>query len=125
MNEDNPLCMYVIINTSLGMSGGKTVIQGCHAVEYLCSRYQEIKSSPAGYLFKKWQNEGNHRKVALAADDKEWQKVKEQYHNDPNVAMVHDAGYTEIPSGSETAFAIWPMHKNDRPPILKRLHPLK
>ena len=125
MSEDNPLCMYIVINTSLGMSTGKMVAQGCHAVEYLCSRYQEIKSSPEGYLFKKWMGEGNHRKVVLQADNKEWQKLKEQYRDDPNVAIVHDAGFTEIPRGSETAFAIWPMHKDDAPKLIKRLQVLK
>jgi len=125
MSEDNSLAMYIIINTALGMSVGKTVAQGCHAVEYLCSRYQEIKSSPEGYLFKKWMSEGNHRKIVLAADSKEWLKVKEEFRSNPNCAIVHDAGFTEIPSGSETAYAIWPMYKKDAPKILQRLQLLK
>lgn len=117
--------MYIIIRTDLGMSSGKMVAQGAHAACYLFMRYQEIKSSPTGYLFKKWMVEGNHRKVVLAASDKEWAQLKEQYQSDPNCAIVHDAGYTEIPSGSETAYAIWPMYKKDAPKILKRLQLLK
>lgn len=125
MSEDNPLVMYIVVRKDLPMSTGKIAAQCCHSTGYLFLRYAEIKSSKEGFVFKAWMNEGHHRKVVLGVSDGEWAKLKEEYCNDLNIAITTDAGFTEIPSGTETCMAIWPQHKQDAPKILKRLQTLK
>lgn len=124
-NETNSLVMYIIVRKDLLMSTGKIAAQCCHSCGYLFLRYAEIKQSKEGYVFKEWMHKGNHRKVVLGASDSEWSKLKDEFGNNPNCAITTDAGYTEIPSGTETTMAIWPMLKNDAPKIIKRLQTLK
>ena len=72
-------------------------------------------------IIGEWRGSG-YRKVTLAADDKEWEKVKRDY---PNDVMVVDAGLTEIPTGSETVIGLWPMRKSQATKTIKRLQVLK
>ncbi len=125
MQDTNPLVMYLIVRKDLNLSTGKTAAQVGHAVDYLFLRYYEIKSSSDGFLFKEWIKKGNHRKVVLGADDKEWKKLKEALKNDPNYAFVIDAGLTEIAPSTETCIGLWPLYKNDAPKIISRLQTLK
>lgn len=125
MQDNNPLVMYLIVKKGLNLSTGKACAQVGHAVAYLMLRYFEIKTSTEGYLFKEWMNSGNHRKVVLGATDNEWVKVKDEFKNDPNVAYVIDAGFTEVAPSTETCIGLWPMYKNDAPKIIKRLQTLK
>jgi|SRR5579885_642246 len=124
-NEENPLVLYIVVRTSLNMSTGKIGAQIGHSIQYIMLKYQEVKNSKSGYLFKDWMNEGNSRKVVLGASDSEWAKLKEEFEDGIDCFIVRDAGYTEIPSGSETCMSIWPMLKNDAPKIIKRLQTLK
>lgn len=125
MNNDNPLVMYLIVRKDLNLSTGKACAQVGHAVAYLMLRYFEIKQSKEGYLFKEWMSKGNHRKVVLGADEKEWAKLQEEVKNDPNIAHVIDAGFTEVESGTATVIGLWPTHKNDASKVIKRLQSLK
>ncbi|HEY5268331.1 MAG TPA: aminoacyl-tRNA hydrolase [Candidatus Saccharimonadales bacterium] len=72
-------------------------------------------------IIGEWRGAG-YRKVTLAADDKEWEKVKRDY---PNDVLVVDAGLTEIPSGSETVIGLWPMRKSQATKTISRLQVLK
>ena len=64
-----------------------------------------------------WSVEGQSTKIVLGADSKEFNKLKilELEH-----FIVTDAGKTEIPSGTETVLAFWPMEK-DSNKLIKRL----
>jgi peptidyl-tRNA hydrolase, PTH2 family len=124
-NEDNPLVLYIVVRKDLGMSIGKVAAQASHSMQYIMLRFQEIKQSKEGYLFKSWMNEGNSRKVVLGASDSEWAKLKEEYDDGVDCFIVRDAGHTEVEAGSETCASIWPMYKNDAPKIIKRLQTLK
>lgn len=124
-DENNPLVLYIVVRESLNMSTGKIGAQIGHSIQYIMLRYQEIRQSKQGYLFKEWMNEGNSRKVVLAASDSEWAKLKNEYNDGVDCFIVRDAGYTEVASGSETCMSIWPIHKNEATKTIKRLQTLK
>lgn len=127
--ETDPLTCYLIINEQLGMSIGKTAAQTAHAMQYLLLRYYAWKYDDLRptdretlttiRLFDEWMK-GNHRKVVLKADPKEWENLKELPH-----VLVRDMGLTEVPSGSETCIGLFPMRKSDAPKIVRRLQALK
>jgi peptidyl-tRNA hydrolase len=70
--------------------------------------------------FDRWE-QSSFRKIVLRADDKEWNKLKEQLE----CFLVIDAGLTQIVAGSETCIGLWPMKKSEAPKIIKRLQVLK
>jgi len=132
-SQEDPIVMYLICRESLGMSIGKACAQAGHVAMMIHIEYEEKlkcwdinQSAPATYklhLYEKWLNT-SFRKVTLAASDKEWEKVKLDILPEDRVIVI-DHGLTEIPSGSETFCAIWPMYKSQRPKILKKLQALK
>ena len=137
-SQEDPIVMYLIIRESLGMSLGEACAQSGHVTMMMQIKYRELldehehqalcgwgtPSDPA-YLaiYKKWLDT-SFRKVTLSADDKEWAKVKAELSAD-DIVIVEDAGLTEVPAGSETFIAVWPMYKSKRPRILKRLQAVK
>lgn len=152
VEADNSIVMYIIVRESLNMSIGKTAAQCAHASQMLMVKYyEEVKSksnslqwqiksvtdSPAKEdllsLYKElapqisimgeWLKLGV-RKVTLKADDKEWVKLKSEL-NENQFVLVIDAGLTEIAAGSETVIGLWPIRKNDRSKLIKRLQVLK
>ena len=136
-NQEDPIVMYLVVRESLNMSIGKTAVQCAHASQMLLLQDIElIKRFPTysvsentditvrGQIFAEWLN-SSFRKVTLKADDTEWRKVQEAFLEGVMRFTVIDAGLTEIPAGSETVMAIWPMHKSQRPKILQKLQALK
>jgi peptidyl-tRNA hydrolase len=134
MNPDNPIVMYLIVRESLNMSPGKIAAQVGHGVQYLYERalayekmhaYQQYVSSYQSKvdIFTAW-NEAWHRKVVLQADEKEWKKMKEELISLDKVIVI-DKGLTELVPDTETVIGFYPMYKNDRPKIIKRLQVLK
>lgn len=69
--------------------------------------------------FIEWSS-NSFRKVALKADDKEFEKLKKEF----TCFVVVDAGYTQVAPGSETCMALWPMRKSQVTKTLKRLQVL-
>lgn len=138
-NQEDPIVMYLVVRESLGMSKGKLCAQVGHAAMMIQIRYQEMvypdtedmrqfvaidrHTIDMRTIYEKWLDT-SFRKVTLGADDKEWAKVKAQVSAD-DLVIVIDNGLTEIPSGSETIIAVWPMLKSSRPQILKRLRALE
>ena len=149
-SQEDPIVMYLIVHETLDMSVGKTAAQAAHASQMLTLKYFEIKAESSkiqksAHLFPEDQREqqmktytghapfisimgewlkGSFRKVVLRADDKEWNKLKEEF-KDQNMVLVVDAGLTEIPGGSETVIGLWPMRKSQVPKSVKRLQVLK
>jgi peptidyl-tRNA hydrolase, PTH2 family len=133
--EQDPITCYLIIREDLAMSAGKAAAQVAHAMQYLLVKYYEWKypdtydmhfvvgldkeTSNIIELFDEWMK-GNHRKVVLKANEKEWMQLKECPH-----VLVVDAGLTEIPEGSETCIGLYPMPKSQAPKVVKRLQVLK
>jgi len=134
MNPNNPIVMYLVVRESLNMSVGKTAAQVGHAVQYVYERFLALQHAHAYMqnaspyedkvnIFNAW-NDTWHRKIVLKADEKEWEKIK----NDP--ALIHksivvDKGLTELDPNTETVIGFYPMYKNDCPKIIKRLQVLK
>jgi len=127
VTQEDPIIMYLIVH-ELGMSTGKIAAQVGHAVGLMYikyMKYHDLLSDEKLKIWEEWQD-GDFRKVTLTANDSKWNKLKEQLLNcGINYAMVVDAGYTEIPLGSETVISIWPMRKSYRPPLLRKLQLLK
>lgn len=131
--------MYLIVRESLGMSTGKTGAQCGHVVGMIYDRRDELKDElrawqrepePKSEVPKEVLNAINQfncwkqdhiRKVVLRASDKEWEKVKAEVPH----FIVRDAGYTEVPAGSETVIGLWPMKKSQAPKVVRRLQVLK
>lgn len=124
---EDPIVMYLVVH-ELGMSAGKMAAQVGHAVGLLYIKYMTLKDYVLNdkelKIWEEWQN-GAFRKVTLTANDSKWNKLKTQLTNDgiEHVRVV-DAGFTEIPSGSETVIGIWPMRKSNRSSVLKKLQTL-
>jgi peptidyl-tRNA hydrolase len=133
-NQEDPIVMYLIVRESLNMSPGKLGVQCGHAAQIVVLKFieeREIVDAPIQCpardrldIFTCWLD-SSFRKVTLTADDKEWKKVQEAFVEGIMRFTVIDAGLTEIPAGSETVIAIWPMRKSQRPKILQKLQTLK
>ena len=126
--EEDGLVVYMIVNTDLRMSSGKIGGQCGHAIQYLMQMYMNNNrmffSGNAEIFYNRmtaWLNSGKHSKVTLAADTKEFEKIKAEY----NPIVVRDAGLTEIAAGSETVICLYPMFKSERTKLIKRLQALK
>ena len=126
--QDDPIIMYLVVR-DLGMSAGKIAAQCAHGSQLLTLQYCKLVNSDTlsiqehieYKIFHEWLH-CSFRKVVLRCDDKKWKKLKEQI---TNYEVVVDAGLTEIPVGSETVLAIWPMRKSEVPRIIKKMQTLK
>ncbi len=132
-DQEDPIVLYVIVRKSLNMGVGKIAAQVHHAAKIFLLGYFSIRKNypslslpdmeiyePLLNITEKWID-SSFRTVLLVADDKEWEKLKEQVR----VFIVRDAGLTEVAPGSETVMSTWPMHKSQAPKIIKRLQALK
>lgn len=140
-SDTNPIILYLVVNSSLNMSIGKTAAQCCHAVQMIMTSYYHYSSimDEIGEIIEddepdvnkerqikvmsEWLYNGSYAKVVLEADKKEWQKLKTELANE--IFLVKDNGLTELSPGSETVIGLFPMHKSQRPKIIKRLQLLK
>lgn len=137
VNQEDPIVMYLIVRTEINMSIGKLPAQVGHAVGMQMLQYfkcildcqrkgyndQKILSTPQVYMFDEWLN-NSYRKVTLAANEKDWAKLKELYKK-PEAVIVVDAGLTELEPNTETVIGLLPMRKSERPKLVKRLQALK
>ncbi|HVI42684.1 MAG TPA: aminoacyl-tRNA hydrolase [Anaerovoracaceae bacterium] len=126
-DQEDPWVMYLIVRESLGMGAGKIGAQCGHAVGMMYEKLHGLKKQEKNQsvldklnTFEAWRNE-SYRKVVLRADDKEWEKLKAELE----CFVVRDAGFTEVPAGSETVIGLWPMRKSQVPKIVKKLQVLK
>lgn len=139
--QEDPIVMYLVVRESLNMGVGKVGAQCGHAAQIALLKYfkenqewlEHYKGEPEPAkplsterldIFYQWL-QTSFRKVTLKADEKEWKKVQLAFVEGAMRFTVIDAGLTEIPAGSETVMAIWPMHKSQRPKILQKLQVLK
>ncbi len=132
VNQEDPWVLYLVVRKSLNMGAGKIASQCGHVVGMIYEKYMILDSLDRGgdltsendahslLDFDSWRQE-SYRKVALEADDKNWEKLK----NELPVFVVKDAGLTSVAPGSETAIGLWPMKKSDAPKLIKRLQVLK
>lgn len=129
-NQGDPIVIYLIVRKSLDMDIGKIAAQVGHGVMMLGGRYNHLSCVPKSELSEEelakvritteWL-ETSYRKIAVVANDKDWEKIKDQL----SVFLVKDAGLTEVEPGSETLMVTWPMKKSDAPKVIQRLQTLK
>lgn len=128
--EKDPWMMYLVVNTSLGMSPGKVAAQVGHAVGMMYEEYASLVLKLGNvnknvnwegfYKFNSWKKD-HHSKVVLAANEEEWKQLLEE----EKCFVVRDAGFTEIASGSETVIGLWPRQKSKCSDLLRSLKLLK
>ena len=144
--QGDPVVMYLVVRSSLGMEAGKVAAQVGHAVGMLDrlffrhqlvlakgldghhsrSEYKRLEamvhlSDDEMAMFELWDRT-SFRKVVLRADDKEWEKLKA---SGLRHVVVRDAGLTEVDPGSETVLGLWPMLRSSAPKIVRKLQVLK
>lgn len=135
---EDPVVMYLIIREDLKMSTGKIAAQVSHATKLFLLQYFKLevfraalKHRPDHILTKeeeehiqlthKWI-EGRSTTITKRADNKEWEKLKALFGRD--CFVVHDAGLTEVPAGSETVMSLWPRYRSLTPKLVWRLRNL-
>jgi|TARA_B100000959_G_C14960495_1_gene615593 PTH2 family peptidyl-tRNA hydrolase len=97
--------MVCIVNHGLKMGKGKIAAQVGHAA--VIAALNAIEKTPA--LFEMWRSQGQCKVVLKATDSSEIEGILHQAEqNGAPVCKVHDAGRTQIPSGSLTVGAIGP-----------------
>jgi peptidyl-tRNA hydrolase, PTH2 family len=100
----------IVLRADLDMGRGKLVAQGAHAS---LMSYLAAKSKDQG-VADSWINEGE-KKVVLKVDNE--MAISELYKmakiKKLPCALIHDAGLTQIPSGSITALGIGPWRSSE------------
>ena len=95
-----------IVNHGLKMGKGKIAAQVGHAA--VIATLKSIEKSPA--IFEMWRSQGQSKIVLKATDSTEIEEILQRAEqNGVAVCKVHDAGRTQIPSGSLTVGAIGPV----------------
>jgi len=133
-SQEDPLIMYLIVRNSLGMSSGKIGAQCAHAAQMLLLKYMKDVLSDYNpdvgfYLYELDSNtfddfqmwlDGSFRKVVLKADEKQWEKLKEEFTERERVLVI-DAGLTELEPQTETVIGLFPMKKSKCPKLVSKL----
>jgi PTH2 family peptidyl-tRNA hydrolase len=101
--------MVIVTRSDLTLSAGKLAVQVSHAA-VACALLTK-KNNPK--WFSKWQREGA-KKVAVKVEKLEdFLPLKEKAEDLGIITnIVTDAGYTEIPEGTETVLGIGPAPSN-------------
>ena len=88
------------------MGKGKIAAQVGHAA--VIAALNAIEKTPA--IFEMWRSQGQSKVVLKATDSSEIEGILQQAEqNGAPVCKVHDAGRTQIPSGSLTVGTIGPV----------------
>jgi len=112
--------IYIVINNSLNMSKGKAVTQACHGMTKM-TVYMNKNNS----IFWEKYTKSGEKKIVLKATNEQFEKLSEKYENKTNKNIfcfkIIDAGFTQIPAGSETCLVFCPIQTNEIPNDLKIL----
>lgn len=103
--------MVIVVRKDLNMRKGKMIAQGCHAACALLTQLTGFTTERNAKWYEEWCATGV-RKIVVGVDSE--QELLEIYENAdaPCVgierALIHDAGFTEIPAGTATAVGLGP-----------------
>lgn len=115
------LSVYVVLNGSLGMTGGKAAAQSFHCGWYVANMATDLLGLDLDTLltFRKWMEQGRRVVVRLAETETVFERVKRECSGH----LAVDEGETEVEHGSETAFVTIPYRRDSIPKVLthKRL----
>lgn len=131
-NNDPTLRMYILVNTDLKMTTGKIAGQCCHAA---CSVTRDLieaskEDKIVKSIYERWLNTGETKIILKANKDLMNRMIKKchstktnEYKKNRTVCIqINDLGKTQIPKGSLTAVAFYPMKKQDVPVEIRLLH---
>lgn len=129
MTSEDPIVMYLVVNTDLGMSCGKLAAQVGHGVQFMLQAYFKLRTQfDSGHELKPpdwvrvkatehWLESSDYTKIVLAASTEKFNKVIGKEHP----FVVVDNGKTELAPGTQTVLAFWPTYKKEAPRILRGL----
>jgi peptidyl-tRNA hydrolase, PTH2 family len=97
--------LVVVTRKSLKLSPGKLAAQVAHAAVTCALRAEEDHPR----IFKRWLDEGQKKVVVKVETEKDFYPLREHAQTlDLPVALIQDAGHTEIPAGTVTVLGIGP-----------------
>ncbi|WFO75884.1 peptidyl-tRNA hydrolase Pth2 [Desulfurococcaceae archaeon MEX13E-LK6-19] len=99
----------IVVRTDISMSKGKLAVQVAHAaVSAAFEAYRKWRK-----WFDEWFAEGQKKVVVKVSSEKELLDIAEEARRlDLPVAIIRDAGLTELPPGTLTAVGIGPAPSN-------------
>ncbi|KAB2099832.1 hypothetical protein AG0111_0g11994 [Alternaria gaisen] len=102
--------MVLVVRTDLGMTKGKIGAQCGHAT--LACYKHFLKHSPESTLLRRWERMGQAKVALQVKSEEELELLQAQALSLGLVAhIIHDAGRTQIASGSATVLGIGPAPK--------------
>lgn len=111
--------IYIVINTSLGMSKGKMIAQAGHIIEKVV--LNSVIHSPQRY--NEYLSTQTVGKVTLKATQKDMENLitcySEKFKNPVWCCPIYDLGKTQVPTGSLTALAFCPLKEDELPEFIK------
>lgn len=115
MNTNENLCMYLLVNNSLGMSKGKIASQVAHAVgqiteDILTRQFNGINKVLDSYKrYVDWKNSA-HTKIILKVNQEELLNFIDAEES----VCVYDCGRTQIAPNSLTVIGFYPNVKSKK-----------
>jgi PTH2 family peptidyl-tRNA hydrolase len=110
--------LVVVVRDDLRMSSGKLAAQVAHAA-VTCALEAKAKK---GRWFSEWYKEGQRKVVLRAKDFEELRSLKETAARAGlTVALITDAGLTELPPNTTTCLGIGPAPENVIDPVTGHL----
>jgi PTH2 family peptidyl-tRNA hydrolase len=104
----NPV-MYFVVNQSLNMGKGKIAAQVGHGA------IEVFRNHPQTPAFRRWDTSG-HTKIVLRAPQETLIALANKYSHISR--PIHDAGRTQVESGSFTVLAFQVMEKDSNPDLI-------
>lgn len=111
MSEEKGTVMHIFINNDLGMNKGKIASQVGHAVQHLIENLVSFPNEE--YL--EWKKTGS-KKIVLKVNQSEIKEIIKKFADKyGNTAIIHDAGHTQVASGSLTCVGFAPKYIHNVP----------
>ncbi|KAF2202075.1 PTH2-domain-containing protein [Delitschia confertaspora ATCC 74209] len=110
--DNNEECKLVlVVRTDLGMTKGKIAAQCGHAT--LACYKSFLRNSPQSPILKRWERMGQMKVALQVKSEEELETLQAQAISLGLCAhVIHDAGRTQIASGSATVLGIGPAPKS-------------